>query len=172
MTTTQKDQMLSGASPTAITAAQKAPTAPAPAAAEAAAEPAAVPPAAAVAPAKPKPGETCATCGQVMPKDDDDGMPTDPAAMAPGYSVEMAMEILDLCAIAKMPVAEAKAFVKAKTPIATVRSELARRAADATNALAVDGTAKPSVAAETNVAAAWDSVVTELNSKLPGNARR
>jgi len=174
MTTTQKDQMLSGASPTAIATVQK--TALAPAAAEtpalASTEAPAAPTVSAAAPEKPKPGETCATCGQVMPKDDDDGMPTDPAAMAPGYSIELAMEILDLCAIAKMPVAEAKAFVKARTPIATVRSELARRAADATNALAVDGTAKPSVAAEANVAAAWDSVVTELNSKLPGNARR
>ena len=59
-----------------------------------------------------------------------------------------------------------------KAPIATVRAELARRAADATDALAVDGTAKPSGAAEANVAAAWDSVVADLNSKLPGNARR
>ena len=70
------------------------------------------------------------------------------------------------------PVSDAKAFVKAKTPIATVRSELARRAADATDALAVDGTAKPAGAAETAVAAAWDSVVQEINSKMPANARR
>jgi hypothetical protein len=40
-----------------------------------------------------------------------------------------------------------------------VRSELARRVADATDALAVDGTAKLAGAAETAVAAAWDSVV-------------
>ena len=59
------------------------------------------------------------------------------------------METMDLCAIAKVPVSDAKAFVKAKTPIATVRSELARRAA-----------------------AAWDSVVQEINSKMPANARR
>ena len=62
--------------------------------------------------------------------------------------------------------------VKAKTPIATVRSELARRAADATDALAVDGTAKPAGATDTAVAAAWDSVVQEINSKLSVNARR
>ena len=60
--------------------------------------------------------------------------------------------------------------VKAKTPIATVRSELARRAADATDALAVDGTAKPAGAAETTVAAAWDSVVQEIDNKLSVNA--
>ena len=106
-----------------------------------------------------------------MPNDDDD-MPADPNASAPGYTVEMAMETMDLCAIAKVPVSDAKAFVKAKTPIAIVRSELARRAADATDALAVDGTAKPAGAAETAVAAAWDTVVQEINSKMHVNARR
>jgi ClpP class serine protease len=174
--TTQKDQMLSGASPTAVAAAQKpaavsAETPPATTEAPAAPEPVAAAPVVAAAAAKPKPGEPCATCGQVMPNDDDD-MPADPNASAPGYTVEMAMETMDLCAIAKVPVSEAKAFVKAKTPIATVRSELARRAADATDALAVDGTAKPAGAAETAVAAAWDSVVQEINSKMPANARR
>src|SRR5262249_22477483 len=140
--TTQKDQMLSGASPTAIATAQKPATIEAPAAPEPVAS------APVVAAAKPKPGESCTTCGQVMPDDEDD-MPADPNASAPGYTVEMAMETMDLCAIAKVPVADAKAFVKAKTPIATVRGELARRAADATDALAVDGTAKPASAAET-----------------------
>ena len=160
--TTQKDQMLSGASPSAIATAQKPATIEAPAAPEPVAS------APVVAAAKPKPGETCATCGQVMPNDDGD-MPADPNASVPGYTVEMAMETMDLCAIAKVPVSDAKAFVKAKTPIATVRSELARRAADATNTLAVDGTAKPAGAAETAVAAAWDSVVQEINSKMPAN---
>jgi hypothetical protein len=176
--TTQKDQMLSGASPTAVAAAQSSaavlaqsplPTAEAPGAPE----PTAAAPVVAAAAAKPKSGETCATCGQVMPDDDDDdGMPLDPNASAPGYTVETAMETIDLCAIAKLPVSDAKAFVKAKTPIATVRSELARRAADATNALAVDGTAQPAGTAEANVAAVWDSVVEGLNSKLPTSARR
>jgi ClpP class serine protease len=162
--TTQKDQMLSGASPTAIATAHKPATIEAPAAPE----PVASAPVVAAAAAKPKPGESCATCGQVMPNDDGD-MPADPNASVPGYTVEMAMETMDLCAIAKVPVSDAKAFVKAKTPIATVRSELARRAADATNTLAVDGTAKPAGAAETAVAAAWDSVVQEINSKMPAN---
>jgi len=90
-----------------------------------------------------------------------------PAKPKPGYTVEMAIETMDLCAIAKVPVSDAKAFVKAKTRIASVRSELARRAADATDALAVDGTAKPAGAAETAIA-----VVQDLNSKLPANARR
>src|SRR5262249_61299251 len=126
----------------------------------------------AAAAARSKPGETCATCGQVTPNDDDDGTPVDPNASAPGYTVEMAMETMDLCAIAKVPVSDAKAFVKAKTPIATVRSELARRVADATDALAVDGTAKPAGAAEPAVAAPWDSLVQAINSKMPANARR
>jgi ClpP class serine protease len=165
--TTQKDQMLSGASPTAIATAQKPATIEAPAAPESVASA----PVVTAAAAKPKPGETCATCGQVMPDDDDD-VPADPDASAPGYTVEMAMETMDLCAIAKVPVSDAKAFVKAKTPIATVRTELARRAADATDALAVDGTAKPAGAAETAVAAVWDSVVQEINSKMHVNARR
>jgi hypothetical protein len=38
--------------------------------------------------------------------------------------------------------------------------------------LAVDGTAKPAGAPEAAVAAAWDSVVQEINSKMPANARR
>jgi hypothetical protein len=176
--TTQKDQMLSGASPTAVAAAQNSAAVPAqspPPTAEApgAPEPTAAAPVVAAAAAKPKPGETCATCGQVMPDDDnDDGMLVDPNATAPGYTVETAMETMDLCAIAKLPLSDAKAFVNAKTPLATVRSELARRAADATDALAVDGTAKPVGAAEAAVAAAWDSVVEDLNSKLPANTRR
>ena len=90
-----------------------------------------------------------------------------PAKPKPGYTVEMAMETMDLCAIAKVPVSDVKAFVKAKTPIASVRSELARRAADATDALAVDGTAKLAGAAETAIA-----VVQDLNRKLLANARR
>jgi len=40
------------------------------------------------------------------------------------------------------------------------------------DALAVDGAAKPAGAADTAVAAAWDSVVQEINSKMPANARR
>ena len=44
--------------------------------------------------------------------------------------------------------------------------------ADATDALAVDGTAKPAGAAETTVAAAWDSVVQEIDNKLSVNAQR
>src|SRR5215471_12451350 len=171
--TTQKDQMLSGASPTAIATAHKPATIEAPAAPEpvASARVVASAPVVAAAAAKPMPGETCATCGLVMPTDDDD-MPADPNASAPGYTVEMAMETMDLCAIAKVAVSDAKAFVRAKTSIATVRSELARRAADATDALAVDGTSKPAGAAETAVAVAWDSVVQEINSKMPANARR
>src|SRR6516162_10918084 len=61
--TTQKDQMLSGASPTAIATARK----PATIEASAAPEPVASAPVVAAAAAKPKPSETCATCGQVMP---------------------------------------------------------------------------------------------------------
>jgi Phage terminase large subunit (GpA) len=172
--TTQKDQMLSGASPTAVAAAQKSPaeTPPPSVEAPAAPEPAAAAPVVAAAAAKPKPGETCTTCGQVMPDNDDDGMPVDPNASAPGYTVEMAMETMDLCAIAKLPLSEAKAFVNAKTPIATVRGELARRVTDAMNALAVDGTARPAGATEAAVAATWDSVVQEINGKMSVTTRR
>ena len=44
--------------------------------------------------------------------------------------------------------------------------------ADGTDAVEVDDTAKPAGAAETAVAAAWDSVVQEINSKMPAGARR
>lgn len=166
--TTQKDQLLNGSSPTAIVAGT------APAAAEV------VPAAAASAegtaanlPNPPAAGEKCQTCGQVMPADDDDGDPIDPDSKASDYTVEMAMETMDLCAIAKVPVAEAKAFVAAKTPIAGVRTQLAAKAAAAADALAIDGTARPSGKSEQDVAAAWDSVVTEQNAKLqPANSKR
>lgn len=169
--TTQKEQLLNGASPAAVIAGQ----APAPAAAAAAAADPATPAAAAAAitaAAKPAPGEKCSTCGQVMP-DDDDAKPDPDASAQPGaYTIEMALETMDLCAIAKVPVAEAKAFVAAKMPIAAVRTALTSRAAAATDALAVDGTAKPTGAAEADVAAAWNSVVEEQNAKLPQPARR
>lgn len=167
--TTQKDQLLNGASPTALATAQNTAgtTAAEPAAAAAAA--AEVAPAA-VAAAKPAPGEKCECCGQMMP-DDDDADPDSKAALA-SYTVEMAIETMDLCAIAKVPVAEAKAFVAAKTPIAGVRAALTAKAAAAADALAVDGTAAPAGSAEQNVAAAWDQVVTEQNAKLPQNTKR
>jgi hypothetical protein len=63
---------------------------------------------------------------------------------------------------------DAKALVKAKTPIATVLSKLARRAADATDALAVD---RETVgAAETSVAAAGaDACRADLDHRLCDN---
>ncbi|MBW7965310.1 S49 family peptidase [Bradyrhizobium sp. BR 10261] len=164
--TTQKTQMLASASPTAIANAQAA--APAP---EAKTDPAQAavthaPPAPAAAAAKSAPGAKCSSCGQIMPGEEEDDDET--SAAAPGtYTVEMALETMDLCAIAKVPAADAKAFVAAKTPIADVRAALTRRAADAANATAVDGTAKPAGKVETDVAAAWDSVVGEINAKIP-----
>lgn len=170
--TTQKDQLLNGASPTAVLAGQNAP--PAPDASEVADTAAAT---AANLPNPPKAGEKCQTCGQVMPDDNDDDAPADPdskaaAAAAAVYTVEMAVETMDLCAIAKLPVGEAKAFVAAKTPIAAVRTALASKAAAAGDALTVDATAAPAGTAEQNVAAAWDQVVTEQNAKLPQNTKR
>ena len=74
----------------------------APAEAPAAPEPVASAPVVAAAPAEPKPRETCPTCDQVIPNDDDDGTPVDPNTSAPGYTVEIAMDTMDLCAIAKL----------------------------------------------------------------------
>lgn len=176
--TTQKDQLLNGSSPTAIVAGQK----PAPAATVAASDaPAAAVSAAAETPApatvaaytKPAKGEKCECCGQMMP-DDDDGDKPDPDAkgQAGTYTVEMATETMNLCAIAKVPLGEAKAFVDAKTPIAAVRTALTARAAASADALSVDGTAKPSGAAEASVAAAWDDVIKEQNAKLAGATKR
>jgi ClpP class serine protease len=176
--TTQKDQLLSGASPTALVAGQTAGASGDTAAAAAETAAAAVTESATSA-AKPAAGEKCQTCGQMMP-DDNDGDEPDPnsaasssaAAAAAGYTVEMAMETMELCAIAKRPVAEAKAFVASKTPIAGVRSALAAKAAAEADALAVDATARPAGTAEQDVAAAWDQVVTEQNAKLPQNTKR
>jgi hypothetical protein len=184
--TTQKSQMLASTSPGAAVAAERAALV---AAQNAPKNPPADPAAATLAattvdanlPNARAKGEKCQTCGQVMP-DDDDGDPADPdaktppvtpaAAAAPAeYTVEMAMETMDLCAIAKVPVADAKAFVAAKTPIAGVRTQLAARAAAAADALAVDGTARPTGASEQAVATAWDEVVTAQNAKLPGAKR-
>jgi ClpP class serine protease len=139
---------------------------------EAVSEPVKAEPAAA-APAKPAPGETCSTCGQVMPGED----PADPdtkttEASAGEYTVEMATETLELCAIAKLPAADAKAFVAAKTPVAGVRAALAKKAADDTDALPVHGTSKPAASSETETAAAWDKVVEEQNAKLAQNSKR
>lgn len=163
-TTTQKDQMLAGTSVTALVAGQNAPAA-------AAAEPV-IAAAVATTAAKPAPGEKCQTCGQTMPDDDDDAKPDPDASASPAaYTVEMAMETMDLCAIAKRPVSEAKAFVAAKTPILAVRATLADKAAAAADALMVDATAAPAGATEANVGVAWDQVVAEQNAKLP-NAKR
>lgn len=112
----------------------------------------------------------CATCGQVMPDDDDD-MPNDPDAKHHG-SAAYATKVMELCAIAKAP-DKGLAFVKAKMPLAKVRAELAALAARTVDATSIDGTAKPAGEAEVAVAKAWDDVVAKINEGLPqAKARR
>jgi capsid assembly protease len=129
--------------------------------------------------AKPGPGEKCKTCGQVMPDDaDEDGLPRDTnskataGSAADGYTMEMAVETMDLCTIAKVQIAEAKAFVAAKTPIVSVRAALAKKAADETNANVVNGTAQPHEKGAQAVARDWDAVIAEQNERFAKSARR
>jgi ClpP class serine protease len=183
---TNEDQLLTGASGGAIAAAANHPAAataetkpaaeaavdtkPAAAIADVPAAAAAAAPAvaAAAAASKPKPGEACATCGQVMPDDDDDGMPNDPDATAAGnYTMATMTKTLELCAIARVPASTAQAFVTAKAPLAKVRAELAAQSAKAADAVAIDGTGKPAGDTEASVAAAWNEVVAKINEGLP-----
>jgi ClpP class serine protease len=173
-----KDQLKSTASPAAIAAGTSTASAAAdpasPAVADGTAKAVADTPKPALnLPKPPAPGEKCQTCGQIMPVDGgEDGLPVDPNSKSAGYTIEMAAETMDLCTIAKVSLVEAKTFIAAKAPLATVREVLAKKAADQANATAVDATAKPAGSAEANVAAAWDQVVAEQNAKQPQNAKR
>lgn len=81
-------------------------------------------------------------------------------------TVEMAMQIMNLCAIAGVSIDDAKAFVAAKAPLAIVRTRIMESRAAEADELSISTTPPPS-SAEQSVADAWDSVVTEQNAKLP-----
>lgn len=126
----------------------------------------------------PGPGEKCELCGKMM--DDDEHVKksqeaaqaaaiaaaTGPSAgaAATAYSVEDATETAGLCQIASAPQL-ASAFIAAKTPITKVRAALAKRAADAADAAAVDPTSPPAGKAEAAVSAMWDDIVGKINAQ-------
>ena len=109
----------------------------------------------------PKPGEKCELCGQIMPEQE-----TKKESTAPEYSTDDITQTLELCTIARLPLAEARAFVAAKTPLPKVRAALAKRAADAAGDEIDSTLAPPSGKNEAAVAAAWDDIVDKQNKKL------
>lgn len=170
------------------------------AAATAPARPAAETPAAEAAPAAPHPqakrsgdmtppapGEKCELCGQTMPDDagDENGddvdqetrlKPAAPAAAATAtevaaYTAEMASETVELCTIAGAPNLAA-AFVKAKTPLKAVRSQLAARAVAAADGTIETSRPPQSEEDQKKVAAAWDQVVDKINAELGSKTSR
>lgn len=122
----------------------------------------------------PGPGEKCELCGQNMPPDGEEHVEkaqaaaiaaaTPSTAASSAYSVEDATETAQLCQIASAPQL-ASAFIAAKTPLNKVRGALAKRAADAADAAAVDPTAPPAGKAEAAVSAMWDDIVGKINAQ-------
>jgi hypothetical protein len=82
-----------------------------------------------------------------------------------GYTVEMAVETMDLCAIAKLPVRRRQGLRRRQDADrgGAHRAGGARRFRR--RCAAVDGTAQPAGQAEANVAAAWDDVVAKQNAE-------
>lgn len=146
--------------------AAQAPAAAAPAASDAPAPDAAAAPAAAPrtdpavdgddgCPNTPAPGETCGTCGQTMPGDK-------PAAQADAAAVHTEVSaILDLCATQGVSLAAAGEFIKAKTPLASVREKIAADKAKAADQLQTTATPKEAV-----VNAGWDDVTAKVNKEF------
>ncbi len=131
---------------------QPAPAAPTPVAAAAA--PAAPPVAIS---AKDTKAETCPDCGrEYMPGDDDE------AARANRYTLASAVETLELCMLAGASLADAKSFVAARRPVAKVRTDLAAKAAVASDALATDATRRNAPTAT----AGWDEVTDKVNKQF------
>lgn len=88
-----------------------------------------------------------------------------PAAAADGYTVEMANETLELCAIAGVGSAEARKFITAKAPIEKVRADLAAAKANASDNIALNTVPARSPAQQAT--AGWDEAIAQAN-KLNG----
>lgn len=122
-------------------------------------------------------GEKCELCGQMMPKDGEEKVEKASqeaaqaaaiaAAASPAgvYSVDDAAETTQLCLIAGAPQL-ASAFVASKTPVAKVRAALAKRAADAADATAINPMPPPAGKPEAAVAAQWDEIVGKINAEV------
>lgn len=89
-----------------------------------------------------------------------------PAAAAPGYTAEMASEVMELCVLAGADLTRARAFVEAKKSPADVRTELAaQKAAAADNAHTDAHQEKPAANG------GWDAAVEAVNTAM-GHGRK
>jgi ClpP class serine protease len=87
--------------------------------------------------------------------------PQQPAAAAPeAYSAEMATETMELCTLAGASLADARAFVAAKTPVDQVRAKLAAAAAARADEPSINPTPKP-----TSQTHGWDEVTAAVNKQ-------
>ena len=108
----------------------------------------------------PAPGEKCELCGETKPRngpeDDDDD-----------ENVKKSQgRIIELCSIAQVPASVAQGFLAKKMTVKQVSAALLQRAADASDAAAVDATPAPAGDKEAAVAAQWDDIVETQNKKL------
>ena len=89
-------------------------------------------------------------------------------AQTPAYSADMAAETMELCTLAGASLADARAFVQAKTPIAQVRSKLVAMKAERGDGVVIDATPSARPASAT---AGWDEAIAKVNS-LNGFAKK
>jgi ClpP class serine protease len=137
-------------------------TDPAPAAAASADKPAPTAPAQAEAPSDD--GDKCPTCngsGKKTKAEAPAAAPATAAAPIETYTTAMGEETLELCTLAGAPLATARGFVAAKTPIAKVRADLA-----AAKAAAADGPQLNLTPAPTSATAGWDEAIANVNKQL------
>jgi hypothetical protein len=97
-------------------------------------------------------------------KDEEEEQPK-ASASTPKYGLVAATQTLELCAIAGASAKVAHGYVKARTPLAEVRSKLA--AAKAPGAERLE-TSRP----KNEASDGWDGVVAKLNGTLPPTAKR
>lgn len=83
------------------------------------------------------------------------------AAKANEFTVEMAAEITDLCALAGVPSTRANEFIKAKTPVEKARAALLKEKSDRDAAAEINPTAR-----ETSQTAGWDEVTEKVNKEF------
>ncbi|MCK1402031.1 S49 family peptidase [Bradyrhizobium sp. 4] len=120
-------------------------------------------------------GDKCPSCNGSGKKPQASAQQAAPQAAAPaaaatateaGYTIEMANETLELCAIAGVSSAEARKFTAAKTPVEKVRADLAAAKANASDAVALN--TAPAAGSEAKQATAgWDDAIAQAN-KLNG----
>lgn len=98
-------------------------------------------------------------------EEDEEEEQTTAATSAPKYGLAAATQTLELCAIAGVSARVAHGYVKARTPLAEVRSKLAAAKAPAAERLE---TSRPRNAAGDG----WDDVVAKVNGTLAPAAKR